>query len=271
MKGFFESKNIVDEELKFLLDYKDIDNDTWPIHWEDSLEILHGIYGEARIMVGKEVYRMGPGDTVIINAQTLHDSSSDSFARHYCLKIKSEWFSENGIDLKAIRFENFIHDPVITQLFDELNEQQSRNPDITYTISLKRALENLLIYLLTNYCCESDHTTHSKGFATVLDVMRYIAEHYSEQFNLDELAAKFGYSKYHFSRLFKQNTDLTIVDYINAIRCEVASELLRKGSMSITEIAHTCGFNTPPYFAKQFKKIYGMSPVDFRKQKKSSR
>ena len=266
MNPLFENKYLVDEELKFVLDYKNINNDTWPIHWEDGLEILHGIYGEVNVMADKEVYHMGPGDTVIINAQTLHNSSSDNIALHYCLRVKREWFSENGIDLKGIRFENFIHDPVITQLFDELNEQQSQKPDILYTISLKRALANLLIYLLTNYCSEAGHTTHSKGFSTVLEVMRYITEHYSEQFNLDELAAKFGYSKYHFSRLFKQNTDMTVVDYINAIRCEVASELLRKGAMSITEISHACGFNTPPYFAKQFKKIYGISPTDFRKQ-----
>lgn len=270
MQIFFESKNLVDEDLKFAFRYNDIKNDTWRTHWEDGLEILHGIEGEANIMVGKKSFRMLPGDTIIINAQTLHNSSSDTHAYYYCLKIKSEWFLENGIDNKTVQFKNFIHDPVVTQLFEELNKQKWQKANITYIASLKRALLNLVIYLLENYSYEIDRKTQNKGFATVLDVMTYITEHYSEHISIDELAAKFGYSKYHFLRLFKQNTGQTVVDYINAMRCEVAGELLRKGSLPVAEIAYTCGFNTPSYFAKQFKKFYGILPMQYRKQKKAS-
>ena len=269
MKIFFESKNLVDEELKFVLNDTDIVNDTWRTHWEDSLEILHGIKGEARIMVGKESYSLQSGDTIIINSQTLHNSSSDVFAYYYCLKIKSEWFKDNGIDIKTVRFENFIQDPVIVQLFDELKKQHVKTVDLTYIPSLKRALLNLVIYLLENYSHETENRVQSKGFATVLDVMTYITEHYSEHIGIDELAAKFGYSKYHFLRLFKQNTGQTVVDYINAMRCEVAGELLRKGTLPVAEIAYTCGFNTPSYFAKQFKKFYGVLPVQYRKEKRN--
>lgn len=269
MQIFFESKNLVDEDLKFAFRYNDIKNATWRTHWEDSLEILHCVEGEANIMVGKESYRMCSGDTVIINAQTLHNSSSDTYAYYYCLKIKSEWFSENGIDNKAIRFENFIHDPVVAQLFEALNKQKWQKASVTYIASLKRALLNLVIYLIENYSYEADNKIQSKGFATVLDVMTYITENYSEHISIDELATKFGYSKYHFLRLFKQNTGQTVVDYINATRFEVAGELLRKGNLPVAEIAYTCGFNTPSYFAKQFKKFYGVLPVQYRKLKKS--
>lgn len=270
MEIFFESKNLIDEELKFVLLYQDITNDTWRTHWEDSLEILHGIEGEAHIMVGKESLIMRPGDTIIVNPQTLHNAASDSFAYYYCLKIKSKWFSDNGIDTKRIHFNSFARDPVISQLFDDLNKQLSRKTDLTYIASLKRALLNLVIYLLENYSYEVDFKMQSKGLATVLDVMTYITEHYSEQIHIDELAAKFGYSKYHFLRLFRQNTGQTVVDYINAMRCEVAGELLRKGSLPVAEIAYTCGFNTPSYFAKQFKKFYGVLPMQYRKQKKGT-
>lgn len=69
------------------------------------------------------------------------------------------------------------------------------------------------------------------------EVLDYIDSHYTEELTLDNIADFSGFSKYHFTRLFKQYTDSTFYDYLIYRRIKVAEELLANPELSITEIA----------------------------------
>ena len=100
----------------------------------------------------------------------------------------------------------------------------------------------------------------------ITSVISYIEEHYAEDLSLDELAAHAGLSREYLCALFKQTMQQTLSHFILGIRVSRARALLlTHPDMKILDIAHTCGFQSPSYFGKMFKRETGVTPETFRK------
>lgn len=82
--------------------------------------------------------------------------------------------------------------------------------------------------------------------------------------SLEELAAKAGYSKYHFSRIFKEQTGKSPWELVTELKLERSKELLLGSFLSVKEIATEIGFNHPDYFAKLFARHTGVTPTKYR-------
>jgi AraC-like DNA-binding protein len=98
------------------------------------------------------------------------------------------------------------------------------------------------------------------------DLKRFIEEHYSDQFSLDELARRFSLNPAYLSRAFSREAGSTIVEYLNRVRIQRSCALLKRSSASILEIAYAVGYNSLTHFNRYFRRIMGMSPREFRLQ-----
>lgn len=94
----------------------------------------------------------------------------------------------------------------------------------------------------------------------------YIEMHLDEELSLEQLAREVGYSEYHLSRKFKEETGTNIRDYIRFTRCERAKLYLSSSDLSIKEIAERLGFCAPSYFSRIFREVTGMLPQEYRKE-----
>ena len=83
---------------------------------------------------------------------------------------------------------------------------------------------------------------------------------------IDELIQRFGISRAHFFRAFKQQTGDTPYQYHLQLAMRRAGEMLRNSPLSIKQIAFAIGFNSPYHFSKLFKKKIGASPTEYRRQ-----
>jgi len=92
----------------------------------------------------------------------------------------------------------------------------------------------------------------------------FIADNFSSPVGLQEAAAFLELSESHLSRLFKEVTGLNFLQYLNAWRINKAVELMKDPKRNIGEIATNCGFPTPGYFAKIFKRFTGVTPTQYR-------
>ena len=73
-----------------------------------------------------------------------------------------------------------------------------------------------------------------------------------------------SFSKFYFSRLFKQFTNVSFYKYVNQKRIEKAAEMLTEPNISITNVALSCGFESLSSFIRMFKIVKGCTPTEFR-------
>lgn len=97
----------------------------------------------------------------------------------------------------------------------------------------------------------------------------YIQAHLSQSLNVSQLAEIAGYSLYHFTRMFKQVTSQTPVQYLTQQRITRAKELLVESEMSIDEVLAACGFSSYSYFFRIFKKQCGVTPHQYQERHRS--
>lgn len=94
--------------------------------------------------------------------------------------------------------------------------------------------------------------------------LKYIEEHYFEPISLNMLAEHISLSPYHTSRLFKQHTGDSFVNYINQYRINKAKQFLLTSSKTISEISDEIGFSSKNYFIRIFRRYTGITPTEYR-------
>lgn len=108
----------------------------------------------------------------------------------------------------------------------------------------------------------------SMGFRwEVSEVMRYVRKHYQrEDLAISELAGHVGISNSRLSVLFKQDTGITINQFITGIRIERAKELLLQGNYKVYEVAEQVGYVTSQYLSKIFYRETGCYPAEYKRK-----
>ncbi len=96
----------------------------------------------------------------------------------------------------------------------------------------------------------------------------YIARHRSKKFSLNDVAEAVGKNPSYLSRVFSEQTGMTMQDYALNSRLEAAANMLRFSNEGIGEVAEYLSFPSQSYFGERFKKKYGITPATYRKQHK---
>jgi len=98
----------------------------------------------------------------------------------------------------------------------------------------------------------------------IVKAQEYIEKHYQAKFTVDELADKYGIGRRTFERRFKKATSNTVVEYMQRVKMEAAKKQLESGRKTVSEVMHDVGYTDTKAFRDVFKKVTGMSPVDYR-------
>lgn len=95
--------------------------------------------------------------------------------------------------------------------------------------------------------------------------IEYFHGHLGERVSVQDLSYIANLSPSHFTRIFKQETNMSPVEYMLRTRLEYAKRMLRSDEKTLTQIAMDCGFNSSSYFAQCFLRAHGIPPSEFRK------
>lgn len=107
----------------------------------------------------------------------------------------------------------------------------------------------------------------TSGYQQRIDeVKAYIEEKLNDKLDLEKLAEISNFSKYHFSRIFAAMTGATPIEYLTGRRLERSAGYLKATDKTILEIASLCGFDTLSSFNAAFRKYYGKTPSELRKE-----
>lgn len=105
--------------------------------------------------------------------------------------------------------------------------------------------------------------------APIRNAIRYMEEHYPESLALSDVAGHVGLSAEYLSRLFKEETGVKFVVYLNNLRLKHALRLLESTNLKVYEVAEQVGYSNLSYFSTVFKKNFGQNPFDYKNNYKN--
>lgn len=95
-------------------------------------------------------------------------------------------------------------------------------------------------------------------------VMRFIEENGDRQLSLNEIALSINVSPWHLCRLFRTGTGTSVNQYLLNLRMQKAKDLLENTCLRVKEIMNQVGIRDESHFARTFKKLFGVSPSQYR-------
>ena len=98
----------------------------------------------------------------------------------------------------------------------------------------------------------------------VNDMIHYLQEHIYQELSVSDLCRRFCYSKTQLSKVFKEATGSTIMDYYTRLKIKEAKYMIREGNLNFSQIAVQLSFDNPQYFSRTFKRIAGMTPKEYK-------
>ncbi len=261
-----------------ILLYNNIDYEEYPTHWHTPIEVILPLEGGYNIQCNNIPIALRDNDVAIITPGVLHKLYASKGRRIiFQIDLRQMQFLEEVDALLSlvqpaviITPEDYpdIHDEIVRLMKEIYDEYYSTSP-LKNTAICSNFLR--ILYLIARrYTATSNRFTGIRPNKlqeyneTFLSVCDYINKHCTENITLDEIAEIAGFSKYHFSRLFKEFANDSFHRYLNKRRIAYAERLLQDPSVNITEVALSSGFNSISSFMRMFKSVKGCTPSKFR-------
>lgn len=159
--------------------------------------------------------------------------------------------------------ENAIH---LNEWLSLICMESLAQSDSRWTCRIRGYLIDIL-HLLMDKNLYSDQ---SARINPVVDATRFIHSNYRSSIKIEDICRQVHLNRTSLNERFQSELHMSIKEYLNNYRMEIAREKLRHTSLTLEEIAYQCGFQYAPYFIKQFQKETGMTPTLYRKQYKNS-
>lgn len=266
----------------FSVSYRKALSHNMPVnHFHSTYEIFYLMSGKRTFFIKDRTMIIEEGDVVIISPNILHRTTNTEMPKHERLIVnihESQMASVNAayLDIFQPLFEHAymiikcpLHDRDAIEVLAQsiMQEMQEKKP------GFEMFAQTLVLQLLI-ICCrhvkqnaleplEPPSPMHER----ILEVVRYMNNHYMQDLPLHLLAGKFYVSPYYLSRFFKEATGFTFVEYVNSVRIKEAKKLLEQTSMKVSLIAKKVGFGSVTHFGRVFKLVTGHAPLYYRKIK----
>lgn len=223
-----------------------------------------------------DVFGMRPGDihgyvypnnTILYNCLfNLEALGNDADEIKKLPGLKQILDSDSSPVWQRIRLGPAVRNDAVSYL--ERMRLECENHHLGWEIKLKGLLMEFLVLFSRSFQeqCNKNEAGEYRYTQYMYKALEYIEEYFTESILVEEIAAFIGLSTDYFSRMFKQYTGLTPVEYIRYIRLAKAAELLQQPDISIADVAMKVGFEDQGYFSRQFKQVMGVSPSAFQRE-----
>lgn len=234
----------------------------FPLHAHDFFEVEVVLYGTATQRINGKEYYLQKGSVTVLSPSDFHEV--------YIEKEDSLLVWNFALDDTVIsigKLEVLFSSGGICRV---LNEKDLIKVDTVMTL-LEQETDNIgAIKLLTEYLLSVliGNKREFNQISPISKAIMYIETHFRENPSLSDVASQVGLSPVYFGNLFKTTTGQSYIDYINAKKVRCAAMLLESG-FSVAETCFSSGFGSLSGFLYTFKKVKGISPKEYKQNKKS--
>lgn len=254
-------------------------------HWHMKFQLCLTTHGT--VVWNTEAHKtlIPTGEGIFINSEQVHMAKPlGKEAAFFCLDISPDFLCpEKGSPLYQKNIRPILEEscldqkkiirqtPQGTEILSLLSqmasafELKSDGYEFDLLSGIFKLWKNLRIYLEPDI--KNTPSTEDDRFKKML---LYLQQNYVTDFCLDDMASHIGLSRSECCRYFKRKSGQTISDYLRQYRIHRSLELLAESDISISQIAQSCGFSNQSYYTKEFRRVTGTTPKQYRLKKSGS-
>lgn len=262
--------------------YSDIHAKTGDLHTHDYYEFYFFINGDVTMAIGNRRSKLNPGELVLIPPGVPHYAIINDenryyqrfvfwISKEYCNQLVQTSQNYGYIMQQAtvskhyiFQFDTFQFNALQSKIFNLIQEMQQER----YGKEAKlRLCVCDLVLDINRMVYEYEHPRKSAKDSSLYEkLVTYIDNHLTENnLSLESIASKFYLNKYHISHTFKDNLGISIHQYIIKKRLELFKDYVCNDD-NLAQLCMNCGFVDYSNFYRAFKKEYGISPTEYKKQ-----
>lgn len=245
----------------------DFDYNEAPSKLNDAYTFFHFI-DSVEFSVNGIITVTNPNAVIIVDKKTGFSTASKS--RH---PIRYSWFrftcNEDELRDKSIVLNQFFYPTKHIEVYKLTEKLQNiffnKTNDSVQKIGNCELLSKTIEEILTNAFFEGRDISLTECVKERLSAVRsLIYQKYNERWTIDKMASCAGYSKFHFSRVYKSYFGISPNDELINIRMDKAKEYLFGTEYKASEIAKMLGYTDYTQFSRQFRRKVGVSPAEYR-------
>ncbi|MCC2599920.1 AraC family transcriptional regulator [Sphingobacterium sp. FBM7-1] len=271
----FDESNLLN--VDFQENQKEFD---YPWHYHQEYELTYIPSGQGLRYVGNSVENYIEDDLVLLGSNLPHcwideTNSSKQSPNAVVIYLKEEFLDkiwmqshEFGAIKNLLQSSNRgikFHQDVAKKLKDKCLTLHNLRPleKFTHVLQILDELSQSVDYrFLSEHDFSSALNSHSSN--RINTIYRYIDVHYREKISLDDIAAEVYISPKYFSRFFSKVMKKPFFEFLNEYRISKACKLLIETDKQISDICYDSGFESIPFFYRQFKKFKQCQPKQYR-------
>ena len=246
-------------------------------HWHDDLEFILILEGQMFYDVNGQKISLQAGEGIFVNSRCFHYGYSDTHTEclFICILLSPQLLSVN----------TYFVEKCLNPLIQNIHfPYQPLNPSILWQNSILRDLEilykknvdeiqpfitlektvHIFRLLAENMNYFPDYDKDTEDTLALTTMIGYVQKNYPQKIMLKDISSSGNCCKTKCTSLFQKYLNTSPMVYLNRYRLEKSVFLLQNTTMSVTEIAYTCGFSNSSYFCQLFHKYYNTTPGKFR-------
>jgi AraC-like DNA-binding protein len=177
---------------------------------------------------------------------------------------KKDPFNVSVPQYGAIRAENYKQMEEYMDAISQVRIDRYHRAKLFYSSAISQIEYQIIFLKIFTLLCDTNEDAPQKDF--VADIYDYFTINYQKPITLSEISKQFSFHPAHIIRSVKRKFGMTPLQLLLNIRINEAKNLLRGTDQPVNHIAESVGFNDTSYFAKQFKKIVGLTPLEYRRE-----
>jgi xylan 1,4-beta-xylosidase len=243
-------------------------------HWHKEMELVFVLKGSITFEVKGKRHKLSEHDLLLINSYDMHSLTIDEGENIILFMFLDPLY----FDQYCPNFSDFYYEPnssmndrdnplyhKITSILAEIMISIIKL-ETGYKLKAMNSAIELVLILLRNFRTELRHQSDGEIYKQkrVSEILKYIEENYAAEISLNTLSREMLISPQYISKFLKNNLGIGFVDYVNKLRINKSLKDLLGSKKSIIDIAIEHGFNDHKAYNRVFKKIFGMTPTEYR-------
>lgn len=279
MKAHYKHIPEVESNLFKSLIQKNNKEFDYPWHYHPEYELTYILSSQGVRYVGNSIENFYEEDLVLIGSNLPHcwintaDQPQPASAIVVYLKeefLDNTWMQSYEFDAirqllklshKGIMFDKAVALKLKGKFFELINL-----PPLQKLLSLLKLLQELAETASFHVLCEQgfSYELNSTNNERINIVYKYIQNNYQKKISLAEIAALVNMSEEYFSRFFSKTMQKSFFEFVNEYKINIACKLLIETDKQVSEVCYASGYESIPFFYRQFKKFKNCQPKTYR-------